>query len=134
MLLGNGKCPRTGVQILKEETVEEMFRNQLPKFPNFGRQGIPASKPDLTNPIPDIYPIPQEQPQGWGLSFMLANGGPTGRSKGTVQWSGLANLHWWVDREKGVAGIVCTQILPFADPKVGMLWMNVEAEVYKALA
>jgi hypothetical protein len=101
--------------------------------PIFGRQGIPASKPDLTNPIPDIYPIADGAPQGWGLSFMLSNSDATGRSTKTAQWAGLANLYWWCDREKGVAGIVCTQILPFVDMEVLKLWTGVEMEVYRAL-
>ena len=120
--------------MLRKETVDEMFSNQIPQFPNFGRQGIPAAKPDLTNPIPELYPVSGDPPQGWGLTFMLSNGGATGRSKGTVQWAGLPNLWWWADREKGIAGIVCTQILPFADAAVLGLWVTVEAEIYKALA
>lgn len=104
-----------------------MFRNQIAEFPNFGTQAIPDSKPDLTNPIPCLYPSPT--PQGWGLTFMLT-GGATGRSPGTGHWAGLANLWWWCDREKGVAGMVCTQILPFADAKVLKLWVDVERAVY----
>ncbi|EMR68549.1 putative beta-lactamase family protein [Eutypa lata UCREL1] len=133
VLLNDGTCPRTGVQLLRKETVDEMFRNQIPDFPNFGRQGIPDAKPDLTNPLPDLYPVAGNPPQGWGLTFMLSNGGATGRSKSTGFWAGLANCWWWCDREHGVAGMVCTQILPFADAKVLGLWIDVEAEVYKAL-
>lgn len=133
MLLNDGTCPRTGVQLLRKETVDEMFRNQIPNFPNASRQGIPAAKPDLTNPIGELYPVAGNPPQGWGLTFMLSNGGATGRSKTTGHWAGLANLWWWCDRENGVAGLVCTQILPFADAKVLGLWVGIEAEVYKAL-
>lgn len=110
-----------------------MFANQIPQFPDYGRQGVPAAKPDLTNPLPDLYPVPGNPPQGWGLTFMLAGGEGTGRSKGTGHWAGLANLWWWADREKGVGGIVATQILPFADAKVLGLWVGVESEVYKGL-
>ncbi|KAH7120250.1 beta-lactamase/transpeptidase-like protein [Dactylonectria estremocensis] len=134
VLLNDGTCPQTGAQILRKATVDEMFRNQTPAFPNASRQFIPAAKPDLTNPISELYPVPGNPPQGWGLTFMLSNGGVTGRSKGTVQWAGLPNLWWWCDRETGVAGIVCSQILPFADGKVLGLWFDVEAQVYKALA
>lgn len=109
-----------------------MFRNQIPNFPNFGRQVIPAAKPELTNHISELYPIPGNGPQGWGLTFMLTEG-VTGRSKGTAQWAGLPNLWWWCDREKGVAGIICSQILPFADAQVLGLWGSVEAAVYQAL-
>jgi len=131
-LLNNGTSPKTGAQILQASTVDEMFRNQISDFPNFGRQGIPASKPWLTNPLPDLYPIPKEQPQGWGLTFMLTSG-PTGRSEGTATWAGLPNLWWWCDRKKGVAGIICSQVLPFADPKVLGLWFNIETAIYEAL-
>jgi len=131
-LLNDGKSPKTGAQILQASTVDEMFRNQIPDFPNFGRQGIPDSKPWLTNLLPDLYPIPKEQPQGWGLTFMLTSG-PTGRSDGTAFWAGLPNLWWWCDRKKGVAGIIASQVLPFADAKVLGLWFNIETGIYEAL-
>jgi len=117
----------------ERKTVDEMFRNQIPQFPDFGRQGIPASKPDLTNAIPELYPAPPTGVQGWVLSSMLT-GGPTGRSAGTGHWAGLANLWRWCDRGKGVAGFICTQVLPFADTQVLGLWVGVEQEVYKTLA
>jgi len=63
-LLNDGTSPITGAQILKKQTVDMMFENQIPNFPNFGKQGIPAAKSDLTNAIPDLYPGSQ---QGWGL-------------------------------------------------------------------
>jgi CubicO group peptidase (beta-lactamase class C family) len=129
-LLNDGKSPITGEQILKKATVDEMFRNQISQFPDFGRQGIPPAKPDLTNAIPDLYP---GKNQGWGLTFMISDG-PTGRSKGTVHWAGLPNLYWWCDREQGVAGIVASQILPFADGQVLGLWVKFESGVYSGLA
>ena len=114
--------------------MDEMFRNQIPEFPNFGRQSIPASKPDLTNPIPELLPVPGNPGQGWGLTFMLGQSEATGRAKTTGHWAGLANCWWWCDREKGIAGMVCTQILPFIDLPVLSLWAEVESEVYKALS
>ncbi|CRG86869.1 beta-lactamase family protein [Talaromyces islandicus] len=133
MLLNNGTCPRTGAEILRKETVDDMFQNQIPQFPNYSRQGIPASKPELTLPIPQLYPVEGDPPQGWGITFMKSNGGPTGRSKDTAHWAGLANLWWWCDRENGIAGMVCTQILPFADRNVLQLWGQVEAVAYMGL-
>ncbi|KAL4971589.1 beta-lactamase/transpeptidase-like protein [Aspergillus desertorum] len=133
VLLNNGACPKTGTRLLLPSTVETMFSNQIPHMPNYSRQPIPASKPELTNPIAELYPVPENPPQGWGLTFMLSNGGATGRSTTTAHWAGLSNLWWWADREKGVAGFVCSQILPFADLNVVRLWGDVEAEVYKAL-
>ncbi|KAL4748988.1 hypothetical protein BDW72DRAFT_179067 [Aspergillus terricola var. indicus] len=133
VLLNEGACPITGTRLLLPSTVETMFSNQIPHMPNYSRQPIPASKPDLTNPIPELYPVPGNPPQGWGLTFMLSNGGATGRSTATAHWAGLANLWWWADRKKGVAGMVCSQILPFVDLNVLQLWGGVEAEVCKAL-
>lgn len=132
-LLNDGTSPTTGARILSKATVDQMFTNQIPEYPNFARQGIPDAKPDLTNRIPEIYPVPGNPPQGWGLTFMLTNGGATGRSKSTGFWAGLPNCWWWCDREKGVGGIVCSQILPFADSKVLGAWFDVETQVCNAL-
>jgi CubicO group peptidase (beta-lactamase class C family) len=128
-LLNDGKSPTTGAQILQKATVDAMFQNQIPHFPLFGKQGIPPAKPDLTNAIPDLYP---GESQGWGLTFMISDG-PTGRSKTTVHWAGLPNLYWWCDREQGVAGMIATQVLPFADPQVLNLWVAFESGVYAGL-
>ncbi|CAI9632604.1 unnamed protein product [Alternaria burnsii] len=133
MLLNDGTSPTTGAKILSPSTVEVMFQNQITQFPNFARQNIPAAKPDLTNAIPEIYPVPGNGPQGWGLTFMLSGAGVTGRSASTAFWAGLPNLWWWCDREKGVAGIVATQLLPFADGQVLNLWGKIESAVYQAL-
>ena len=40
-LLNDGKSPTTGAQILQKATVDAMFENQIPRFPDFGKQGIP---------------------------------------------------------------------------------------------
>lgn len=133
VLLSNGTCLRTGAQLLRRETVDTMFTNQIPQFPNFGRRPIPAVKPDLAREIDEFYAVAGDPPQGWGLTFMLSNGGATGRSQGTGHWAGIANNWWWCDREKGVAGMVATQILPFGDDKVHDLWEQVETEVYRGL-
>ncbi|KAL8854313.1 MAG: hypothetical protein Q9221_000799 [Calogaya cf. arnoldii] len=133
-LLNDGLSPTTSARILSEASIKEMFTNQIPELPDFGRRGIPAAKPDLTNPIPDMYPQPPEQPQGWGLTFMMTiHPGPTGRGANTAWWAGLANLYWWCDREKGIAGMCASQILPFADPNVLGLWAQVESMVYANL-
>nr|XP_036586312.1 beta-lactamase family protein [Colletotrichum truncatum]KAF6796719.1 beta-lactamase family protein [Colletotrichum truncatum] len=132
VFLNDGTCPITKASILQKQTVDEMFTNQIPKFPNFGRAGIPDAKPEYTNPLADLYPVPGNPPQGWGLTFMIT-GGPTGRSDKTAFWAGLPNLFWWCDRENGVAGMICSQILPFGDSSVMGLWAQVETAIYKAL-
>lgn len=131
-LLNNGTSPNTGARILKKETVDEMFSNQIPSMPNFGREGIAAAIPELTNPIRELYPQPKEQEQGWGLTFMITvHPGATGRGANTGWWAGLPNLFWWADREKGVGGMVASQILPFGDASVMGLWAECEELVYQ---
>lgn len=77
---------------------------------------------------------PGNPPQGWGLSFMLTiEPGPTGRGRNTAWWAGIANLFWWCDREKGVAGMIASQVMPFADMNVLGQWITCETEVYNAL-
>ncbi|CAG9951207.1 unnamed protein product [Clonostachys rosea f. rosea IK726] len=98
--------------------------NQLPNDPNFARVELPASF---------IRFARQASHRGWGLGFMIS-GGLTGRSRQTVHWSGLSNCFWWCDREKGVAGIVASQVLPFADLKAVHLWADVETATYNDLA
>jgi hypothetical protein len=78
----DGTSPTTGVKILESQSVERMFPNQIPEFPNVGRRGIPAAEPGRTNRIPKLYPIPGNGSQGWGLTFMLTRG-QRGRSDGT---------------------------------------------------
>ena len=72
--------------------------------------------------------------KGWSLAFMTneedAPGG--GRSAGSLAWAGLANTYYWIDPKRDVAGVVVTQILPFADPKVLDLLGAFERAVYAA--
>lgn len=134
VLLNGGKCPKTGAQILKPESVKELFTNQIPEFPNFGRQGIIPAKPSLSNPIPDMYPQPN-QPQGWTLSgFHHLHGTATGRAPGTIWWAGIANLFWWADPERGLGGFIASQILPFADLNVLTAMVEVESALYAAIS
>lgn len=130
MLLRDGRS-HSGKVILAPATVEAMFTNQLSWLPNFARRHLPAVKPELVYVAEAFYPpCPPPTPQGWGLGFMITPG-PTGRSEKTGQWSGLSNAFWWCDRQQGIAGLVASQILPFADLKVVELWMGVESKVYE---
>ncbi|PGH20406.1 hypothetical protein AJ80_03551 [Polytolypa hystricis UAMH7299] len=131
-LLNDGTSPTTNAQILTPSTVAQMFTNQIPDSPNFARQGIKAAKPDLINSMPELYPIPDNGPQGWGLSFMITPS-PTGRSANSGFWAGLPNLFWWCDRDHGITGIISTQVVPFGDLPLLGLWFNCETMVYNAL-
>lgn len=41
---------------------------------------------------------------------------------------------WWADPEKGVAGMLASQVMPFGDMQVMGQWGACEAAVYSSLA
>lgn len=111
-----------------------MFENQVPEFPDFARTPTPAAKSEQTNAFPELYPQAGNPPQGWGLSFMLTQeAGATGRGRNTAWWAGIANLFWWCDRERGVAGMIASQIMPFGNGEVMGQWGACEKAVYDSL-
>lgn len=67
-----------------------------------------------------------------GLLVVGADGaGPDRRGKGALSWSGLPNLHWMIDREKGVALFYGSQLLPPGDLKSAEAFSKFEEAVYK---
>jgi CubicO group peptidase (beta-lactamase class C family) len=133
-LANNGTSPSNGHKLLSPQTVQQMWENQIPDKPDFARNGPPPANPLLANHSAETYPQAGNPPQGWGLSFFLTIApGETGRGANTGWWCGLANLYWWVDRERGVAGMLASQVLPHGDPKVVPAWVAVEKAVYDGL-
>jgi CubicO group peptidase (beta-lactamase class C family) len=55
---------------------------------------------------------------------------PTGRAAGSLAWAGLANTSFWVDPSRRLAGVLLTQVLPFADARVLALADAFERAVY----
>lgn len=133
-LLNDGTSPTTKARIASPETVNEMFKNQIPQFPQFSVQGIPGAKPALTHPLPVLYPQEGNPDQGWGLTFHITQeAGATGRGRGTGWWAGIMNLFWWCDRERGIGGMLAGQTFPFGDPNIMGTWAGCEAAVYAGL-
>lgn len=58
---------------------------------------------------------------------------PGKRRAGSMDWSGVTNPRWWVDRKTGVACVMFTNQWPFGDKVVGKLWDALERGVYEAL-
>jgi CubicO group peptidase (beta-lactamase class C family) len=122
MLLGNGELD--GVRILEPETVVELMRNQIGEL-NVGplKTVLPSNSNDA-----EFFP---GMPKKWGLACMLnVEQAPVGRSAGSLAWAGLANTYYWIDTTRRVAGILLTQILPYADPEVLGLLDGFEAAIY----
>lgn len=133
VLLNHGVHAPTGARILSKQTVDAMFTNQIPEFPDFARTPIVPPKPEYSNVLPELYPEPHDIPQGWGLTFFLHLRDGAVHSRGTGWWAGLPNLFWWADRNRGVGGIIASQILPFGDPKILGLWAQMEAGINASL-
>jgi methyl acetate hydrolase len=125
MLLRDGS--HGGRQIIKPETVALMGENHIGALP----AGIlKTNNPPLTNDV-DFFP---GQSVRWGLGYMLTpEPGPNGRSAGSLTWAGIFNTYYWLDPRRQVAGVIMTQILPFADHQSIALYGAFERGVYAAV-
>ena len=125
MLLHGGAW--SGASLLRPETVALMHRNHTGDLP----AGVMrTARPQMSNDV-DFFPGARVR---WGLGYMLnLDPGPDGRSAGTVGWGGIFNTYYWLDPVRRVTGLIMTQILPFADPRVLALYGRFERAVYEAL-
>jgi CubicO group peptidase (beta-lactamase class C family) len=116
-----------GVRLLRPETVALMGQNQIGDI----TAGVAKTAMPLRSNDFDFFPgIPCK----WGLGYMISTEpGPNGRSAGSVTWAGIYNTYYWLDPQKRVAGVILTQILPFADERVVRLYGEFERGVYDAL-
>ncbi|KAI5481229.1 hypothetical protein MNV49_005664 [Pseudohyphozyma bogoriensis] len=106
-LLNNGVGPN-GTRILKSETVESMFEDQLEHLrpQKVMEATFPSTDTSLAGDTLTLGTA--EDPKGWGLSFMLD-------LKGQAQWGGIANLFWHLDRKRGIGSMILNNILPYGD-------------------
>jgi methyl acetate hydrolase len=110
MLLREGELD--GARILAPETVAQARRNQI------GDLTVRRLETALPSGSHDVDFLPGTTKK-WSLLGMLnVEATPGGRSPGSLFWAGLCNSYYWVDWHRGDAGLLVTQILPFADPAV----------------
>lgn len=130
IFLHQGECPSTGKQILKPKTVKNYsLTNILPKNV-FVESTLELSQPDLSHKVNVFDAYPKEL-QGWTASFHKVDiESPTGRSKGSVNWCGLANLYYWIDVDKGIIGMFATQLFPFLDKPTLKAFKEFETQAY----
>lgn len=121
VVLGGGEVD--GVRILREDTVAEAMSNQIGDL-TIGK--ITTVDPASSNDV-DFLPGTTKK---WSLLGLLnVEETPGGRSAGSLFWAGLPNAYYWVDRDKGNAGVLVTQILPFGDHAVLELFDRFENAV-----
>ncbi|KAI1259808.1 beta-lactamase/transpeptidase-like protein [Xylariaceae sp. FL1019] len=75
--------------------------------------------------------LPKPVWKNWGLGGIVNEDDvPGGRHAGTMTWTGLPNLSWFVDRNANLCGLYAGQLYPPADPKVGELFEMFEKGIY----
>lgn len=125
MVLNGGRGERG--RVLSPETVEQMGRNQI--------GALSAGKLKSAMPMfardADFHPGFEDK---FGFGFLLNETAyEGGRSAGSMAWAGAANTYFWVDRARGVQGIVLMQLLPFFDGACTGLFRDFERAVYELL-
>jgi hypothetical protein len=126
--MNDGVSPKTKVRILKKDTIDLMFKNQVPDFhQRFAGVGLTASRPGLIAPwLADGLPV--SGIQGWGLNFGLA--GKSEDNFTSANAPGLCNSFWSLDREKGVGCVLFGQVIPLGDPVIFPLWGKIQEILY----
>lgn len=124
----NGGRAKGGRQVLRPDTVQQMAQNAMGDLNvRLLKTAMPASSNDA-----EFFPGMTKK---WGLGFMISTeAAPSGRSAGSLAWAGLGNTYFWIDQERGIAGVILMQVLPFADAKSLTLFEQFERAVYAALA
>lgn len=113
-----------GGLVLKPETVALMAQNHMG---GLNVEKLTTYNPPFSNDA-EFFPGMDKK---WGLTFMInTRDTPSGRSAGSLAWAGINNTYFWLDPNKRVAGVLMTQILPFADAGVLRLLDRFEAAVY----
>ncbi len=117
-----------GVGVLKPETVTLMAQNHMG---DLNVRLLKSYSPGMSNDA-EFFPGMVKK---WGLTFLInTEDAPGGRrSAGSLAWAGLFNTYFWLDPKKQVAGVLLTQVLPFADETVLKLLDDFEAAVYRVV-
>ncbi|KAJ6035274.1 uncharacterized protein N7446_010039 [Penicillium canescens] len=115
--------------ILKKETVDEMFRPQLNDMQRTSLQDTVNRRHN--GMIPEFPPGTMVQ-HGIG-GIINVEDVPGKRRAGSMQWMGMANCHWWIDRATGIAATLIVNVYPFPDAVVIKLYDELERAVYGEL-
>lgn len=134
VLLNKGVYEPTGARILSEETVKSMFVNQIPQWPDIGRDGFKTTLPIVVKEVDEIFPQPGRPPQGWGFACFL-NLVPVegGRAVNSGAWCGVSNSYLIVDPTSGISVFIASEYFPFNDEQGLKFAYDIEQTVYKGL-
>ena len=121
-LLNGGKYP--GGQLLKPETVDMIFKDQLPH-----NLTIDYELPDeLLSSDREIY---QDESDKHGLAWAIENNPAEKiRPRGSGYWGGAANSFYTIDNTNKIAIVYFTQFFPFNDKESFGFYRLFEKEVF----
>ncbi len=126
MILNGGALD--GIRVLSPATIAHLSKDAIHPV---RVKALSTAVPFATNDA-EFFP---GHDKGWSLGFMMnTHDVPGGRSADSINWAGLANTYHWIDLKRGVAGVLMTQILPFADARVLSLLDRYEQAVYAGSA
>ena len=122
MLLNGGELD--GARVLKAETVALMGQNHI------GNVSVPALGSAL--PRSRDFTFIADGRDKWGLGFLITTDHVPGkRTAGSLSWGGISNTYFWVDQNRGIAGVILMQYLPFADPAALAVYDAFERAAYQ---
>ncbi|GAQ11841.1 acyltransferase LovD [Aspergillus lentulus] len=124
LLVNDGK-------LLRKETADQFFQPQLTAESKVAQKALIQDPEKVKIFVGDF---PSDMEYDWGLGGILVQSdGRTRRSKGTMIWSGMPNLFWFIDRARGLCAVIGMQLLPPADPKAQELVRLFEEGMYELL-
>lgn len=125
MIMNGGMCH--GAQILAPSSVALLTSNQIDDLP----AGDLISLTRATSH--DFLPMPGIEKR-WSLGFLInIDALSGGRSAGSLAWAGMANCYYWIDPVMKIAGVLFTQVMPFADPEILSTFCEFERLVYRQI-
>jgi len=123
MLLNGGEID--GSRVLSAGAVDTMAQNHI------GAVGVPALR-SAVPAVSDDFSFIADGRDKFGLGFLITSDAVPGkRSAGSLSWGGVYNTYFWVDRTRGIAGVILMQFLPFADRTALALLDAFERGVYR---
>lgn len=115
-----------GSVVLTKSSVDQMFEPQLNNPDALSRWAFGPYGVYMTPAIREKTPLDH------GLAGVI-NTVPLKdrRAAGTMQWSGLPNHMWWIDRKSGLAATLLHQLIPTSDTKAWAFNVEFEKAVYR---
>jgi len=119
-----GALLRGGAPLLRPETFALMMQNHVG---DLDAGALKTAQPAMSNDFEPLAGLTRRH----GLAGLVnLDPVPGGRSAGALAWAGIANCYYWADPAAGAAGLLFSQVMPFADPAILATFEEVERAVY----